>query len=98
MNNLNTVLNMVRRTCYMASIDLENARNTVPVLLLDQKYLLFQFEGQLYKYTCLPNVLTSATRIFTKFLRTVFSALRKHDHQMMGHLDDIFLMGDTSNE
>ena len=47
MYNLNTVLNMVRRDCYMASIDLADAYYTVPVLLLNQKYLLIQFEGQL---------------------------------------------------
>lgn len=82
----------------MASIDPADAYNTVSVLFLDQKYLPYQFEGQLYKYTCLSNALTSAPRIFIKFLKTVFSAYEKQGHQMMVHLDDIFLIGDTSNE
>ena len=80
MDNLKTVINMVRRDCYIAIIDLTDAYCTVPVLLLDQKYLLIQFEGQLYKCICLPNDLTSACRIFTKLLKPVFSALRKQSH------------------
>ena len=53
MGSLRTVLNIVTQGCYMASIDLTDAYYTVPVLCTYQKYLLFQFEGNLYKYTCL---------------------------------------------
>ena len=65
---------------------------------MDQKYLLFQFEENLYRYTCFPNGLSSALRIFTKILKPVFSALRKEGNQILGYLDDTFLMGDTFNE
>lgn len=82
---------------YIPSIDLADAFYLVPVLLVDQKYLLFQFRGQLYKYACLPNGLTSAPRIFTKLLKPVICALRKQGHQIMGYLDDTLLMGDTFN-
>ena len=95
MDNLNATLGMVRQNCYMAGIDLADAYYTVPVALSDQKYLVFNFEGQLYKYMCLPNGLSSAPRIFTKLMEPVFSALRKKGHQIMGYLDDSFLMGDT---
>ena len=98
MDNLNAALGMVRQNCYMASIDLADAYYTVPVALSDQKYLVFNFEGQLYKYVCLPNGLSSAPRIFTKLMKPVFSALRKKGHQIMGYLDDSFLMGDTFEE
>ena len=98
MDNLSTFLNMVRKDCCMANIDLADSYYTVPVLCMDQKYLLFQFEGNLYKYTCLPNGLSSAPRIFTKILKPVYPALRKEDHQIMGYIDDTFLMGDTFNK
>ena len=65
---------------------------------MDQKFLLFQFERDLYKYTCLPNGLSSAPKKFTKILEPVFSALGKESHQIMGYLDDNVLMGDTFNE
>ena len=88
---------MVRQDFYSANIDLAGAYYTVSLLCMDQKYLLFQFERNLYKYICLPNGLSSAPRIFTKILKPVFSTLRKEDHQIMGYLDDTFLMGDTFN-
>ena len=86
MDTLSTVLSMVRENCYMSSIDLCNAYYSVPVALSDQKYLIFCFEGQLYKYVCLPNGLSSTPRIFTKLLKPVYSALRKQGHQIMGYL------------
>ena len=98
MGNLNAALGVVRQNCYMASIDLADAYYTVPVALSDQKYLVFNFEGQLYKYACLPNRLLSAPRTFTKLIEPVLSALRKKGHQIMGYLDDSCLMGDTFEE
>ena len=94
----NHVLNMVRQDCYMSNIDLAGAYYTVLVLCMDQKYLLFQFVRNLYKYTCLLNGLSSAPRVFNKTLNLVFSAFRKEDHQIVGYLNDAFLMGDTFNE
>ena len=38
-------------------------------------------------------VFTSAPIIFTKLLKPVLAALRKQGHQIMGYLDDTFLMG-----
>ena len=92
MDNLKTALNMMRHNCFMVSIDLSDAYYSVPVALTDQKYLLFKFEGQLYKFVCLPNGLSSAPRIFTKLLKPVFAALRKQGHQIMCCLDGSFLM------
>ena len=89
---------MTWQNCFMASISLSDAYHSVPVALTNQKYLLFKFEGQLYKFVCLPNGLSSAPRIFTKLLKPVFSALHKQGHQIMAYLDDSFLMGDTFEE
>ena len=83
---------------YMANIDLADAYYTVPVALSDQRYFVFNFEGQLYKYVCLPDGLSSPPPprpIFTKLMKPLFSALGKKGHQIMVYLDDSFLMGDT---
>ena len=69
-----------------------------PVAISDQKYLMFQFEGQLYKFVCLPNGLTSAPRLFTKILKPIFAALHKEGHEIMGYLDDSILFGDSYKE
>ena len=86
-------LKMVRKDCYMSNIDLSNAYYSIPVALCDQKYLMFRFPGQLYKFVCLPNGLTSACRFFTKNLKPVFAALHKEGHDIMDYLDDSILFG-----
>ena len=60
MDNLNAALGMIRQICYVANIDLADCNYTAPVALSNQKYLVFNSEGQLYKYVCLPNGLSSA--------------------------------------
>ena len=82
----------------MSSIDLSNAYYSIPVAICDQKYLMFQFAGQLYKFVCLPNGLTSAPRLFTKILVPVFAVLHKEGHDIMGYLDDSILFGDNYDE
>ena len=98
MDTLNTKLGMLRKHCYVASIDLTDAYYSVPVATVDQKYLMFQIEGIRYKYVCLPNGLSPAPRIFTKLMKPVLSSLRKKGHQVMNYLDDFFLVGDTFEE
>ena len=98
MDTLNTALGMMRKNCYMASIDLTDTYYFVPVATADQKYLMFQFEGIWYKYVCLPNGLLHTPRIFTKLMKPVLSSLRKKGHQVMNYLDDFFLVGDTFEE
>ena len=82
----------------MSSIDVSNACYSVPVAICDQKYLMFQFAGQLYKFDCLPNRLTSAPRLFTKNLKPVFAALHKEGHDIMGYLNDSILFGDNYDD
>ena len=89
---------MTWQNCFMASISLSDAYHSVPVALTNQKYLLFKFEGQLYIFVCLPNGLSSAPRTFTKLVKPVFSVLHKQGQQIIGYLDDSFLMGDTFEE
>ena len=98
MNNLKTALSMVRKDCFMSSTDLSDAYYSLPLAICDQKYLMFQFAGQLYKFDCLSNSLIFAPRLFTKILKPVFAALHKEDHDIMGYLDHSILFGDTYDE
>ena len=66
--------------------------------ICDQKYLKFQFAGQLRKFVSLSNGLTSAPRPFTKIMKPVFAALHKEGHDIMGYLDDSVLFGDNYGE
>ena len=88
----------MRKGCYMASVDLKDAYYTVPIAAEHQKFLKFLWRGCMYKFTCLPNGLACAPRVFTKLLKPLFATLRKLGHLCFGYIDDTYLQGDTSNE
>ena len=69
MDTLWSVIKLIKPNCFMASVDLKDAYYTVPVALASQKFLKFEWKGQLYQYTCLPNGLSSCPRKFTKLLK-----------------------------
>ena len=88
-------LKLVTPGCYMASIDLRDAYYSVPIAEEDQKFLKFIWDGNLYKFTCLPNGLSSGPRVFTKILKPPFSLLRQSGYTIVGYIDDTLLLGDT---
>ena len=71
MESLRSVTDMMTLNCYMASIDIKDAYYIVPIALENRKYLKFAWRDTLYQYTCLPNGLSSAPRIFTKIMKPV---------------------------
>jgi hypothetical protein len=98
METLEAAIKLMKPGCYMASIDLKDAYYTVAIHTEHQKYLKFEFNGILYQYTCLPNGLASAPRIFTKLLKPVYSTLRSMGHLNSGYIDDSYLQGDSVEE
>ena len=66
MDSLNTIIKLMQKDCFMASIDIKDAYYSIAVREPDQKYLQFQWKGIVYHFTCLPNGLTSGPRKFTK--------------------------------
>jgi len=69
MESLKHVISMIRPNCFMASVDLKDAYYSVPIHQDHEKYLKFEWKGQLYQFTCLPNGLACAPRLFTKLLK-----------------------------
>ena len=98
MDTLETAINMMTPGYFMASIDLKDACYTVPISTDHQKYLKFIFNGSLYQYTCLPNGLSCAPRVFTKLLKPVYATLHNLGYLSLGYIDDSYLQGDTSSE
>lgn len=98
MDTLEHAIQLMTPGCYMASVDLKDAYYTVPIYSSHQKYLKFWFEGKYYQYTCLPNGLASAPRLFTKLLKPVYSTLRSMGHVSSAYIDDSYLQGDTFRE
>ena len=79
----------------MASVDLRDAYYSIPIDTEHQKYLKFHWRGKLLEFTCLPNGLCCAPRLFTKVLKPVYATLRRKGHLNVGYIDDSYLQGDT---
>ena len=86
MDTLEAAISMMKPGCFMASVD--------PIHPSHQKYLKFCFDGAFYQYTCLPNGLASAPRIFTKVLKPVYATSHSMGHLNSGCIDDSYPQGD----
>ena len=95
MDTLQSCINLMTRNCFIASLDLTDAYYSVSISPDSQKYLKFKVGSQLYKFITLPNGLSSATHIFTKLMKPVYSTLRTQGLVSSGYLDDSFLLGDS---
>jgi hypothetical protein len=99
MDTLTAALAMVYEGCWFLSLDFTDAYYTVRVAPESRKFLRFEFEGRLYEFTCLPNGLRPAPRLFTKVLKVPLAHLRKVDGlQITAYLDDTLLVFDTEEE
>ena len=95
MDTIHTCVQLITPGCYMASLDLRDAYYSVPIHKHFRKYIKFKWGSKLYQFTCLPNGLSSAPRIFTKLMKPVYATLRLKGHISSPYLDDSFLMADT---
>ena len=98
MDTLSTVIKLIEKDCYMASIDLKDAYYSVSITPADRKYLRFMWRGSLFQFTCLPNGLSCAPRKFTKLLKPALSTLHLRGHVSSSYLDDMYLQGKTYRE
>ncbi|XP_068671158.1 uncharacterized protein [Montipora foliosa] len=98
MDSLKTVIDLMSQGCYMVSVDIKDAYYTVPIATEHQNFLKFRWRDKLYQYTCLPNGLASAPRIFTKLLKPVFNILRQKGYLSSSYIDDCYLQGATYGE
>lgn len=98
MDTFESALKLVRPNCYMASIDLKNAYYSVPIAKEHRKCLRFLWKDKIFQYTCLPNGIACAPRIFTKLLKPVYATLHQLGYINMGYIDDSILIGDDYEE
>ena len=76
MDTIQTALKLMRPGCFMASFDLKDAYYSIPIAAEDRQLLKFEWEGNYFHFTCLPNELASAPILFTKVLKPVIANLR----------------------
>ena len=95
METLRSALQLVKKNCFFAKLDFKDAYYSISIKESDRKFLRFIWNGNTYQFTCLPNGLSSAPRIFTKVMKPVFSTLRHEGHTNCAYIDDALLSGDT---
>ena len=98
MDSLSTAIDLMFRDCFMASIDWKDAYYSVPIHFSDRNFLVFEWQGKRYRFTCYPNGLRSAPRNFTKITKVLFSELRKLGHISTSYIDDCLLIAPSVAE
>ena len=90
MENIEVIKTLIDQNCFMASLDWKDAYYSVKIHPEHRKYLRFYWKGVLYQFTCLPNGLKSAPRIFTKITRVLMAYARKQGLTVSLYIDDSF--------
>ena len=98
MENLSAATKMMRRGCYMASVDLRHAFYSMPIHPNYRKFLKFKWTGHLYAYTCFVNGMANCPRYFTKLFKPVYTCLRAQRFTSASFIDDCYLQGQTISE
>ena len=98
MESLQSAVQLIQKDSWIAVLDLKYAYYSVPTNPQHRKYLRFEFKDTLYEFTCLPNGLASAPRVFTKVMKPVIAILRSKGYLLVIYIDDILLMAATPLE
>ena len=98
MDSIADVINLIQPMCFFMTIDFKDAYFSVFVRPEERKWLRFMWGGKHFQFTCLPQGLTSAPRIFTKLLKPVLSHLRKLGITVSCYLDDCIFLAASVEE
>ena len=97
MGSYHSIMSLIARGDFFISIDLSDAYHAFAIHPFFQRFLTFIFLNIYYQYTCLPQGLTSAPRIFTKVVKTILVYFRSFAIKIAAWLDD-FLLAASSAE
>ena len=76
MESINTILNLITKDCFMASVDLKDANYIVKISENFQRYLKLEFLDKLYKFLFFQNGLAPCPRNFTKITKAPLRDLK----------------------
>ena len=95
MEGINQVKDMIQQGDWLIKVDMKDAYFPIPICNVDQKYLRFPWEGNVYQFQCLPFGITVAPWVFTKLMKVPVSYLRRMGMRLIIYLDDILVMNQT---
>ncbi|VDI71101.1 Hypothetical predicted protein [Mytilus galloprovincialis] len=74
MDSFESALNLIKENAYMSSVDLRHAYYSVNIAEQHRKYLRFVWKEKYFQYSCLPNGIAMAPRLFTtKIMKVVYA-------------------------
>ena len=97
MDSLDSIISMIRPGDFFVSIDISDAYYAIAMNILSMPFLTFYFLNVYYQFTCLPQGLTSAPRIFTHVMRIVMAHLRSRSLRISAWLDDLLLAASSAS-
>ena len=92
MESLISLLDLMRPNDYMIRMDLKDAYLSVWIHADHSKYLSFEWESELWEFTCLLFGLSSAPRVFTKVMKPVIGKVRSQGIRSVIYLDDMAVL------
>ena len=98
MENIYNALELLSENSFLASIDLKKAYYSIPVNIEHRRYLRFTFDEDIYEFTCLPNGISTAPRLFAKLIRVLLTRLRKDGHSSIMYIDDCLLVSESKTD
>ena len=97
MDKISDIMSIIKPGDFLVSIDLSDAYFCIAMHILSVPFLTFIFMRIYYQFTCLPQGLTSAPRIFTKVIRVILTFLRSQHIRISAWIDD-FLLAASSKQ
>ncbi|MCG7879115.1 MAG: reverse transcriptase domain-containing protein [Candidatus Thiodiazotropha endolucinida] len=82
------VLDMIQQYDFFTKLDLSDAYFSIGIDPFFQKFLKFHWQGQLFKFLCLPFGLSSAPRVYTKVLKPIYKWFRQQGFRCSYYIDD----------
>lgn len=98
MEDMRSVLKLLRKDAFMATLDLEDAYLLVPIHADSTKYLRFVFNNILYEFIVLPFGLCVSPYVYTKVVKPVVKYLRVRGFIIIVYLDDWWFIDETLEE
>ena len=97
MDNLSYIIAMIAPNDFLVSIDLSDAYHSIAMHILHMPYLAFILANICYQFTCLPQGLSPAPRIFTMIMKVVLKFLRTLSVKIAAWIDDFILAASSAS-
>ena len=97
METVRDVILMMRPNCNFSSIDFKHAFYSIMIDKTSRKYLRFIWRGRHLQFTCMPQGLGPASRVFTKLLKPILAHLRSLGIEISIYIDDSILIDDDES-